>query len=69
MVLEQRQIYIDQQNKQPRKKHTPVQSIETRLYNGGKTASSINNGGKTGQLCAIDYVQWITFTHHTKINK
>ena len=25
---------------------------EERLYNGGKTVSSINGAGKTGQLCA-----------------
>lgn len=42
--------------------------METRLYSGGKAASSINNGGKTGQLYAVDYVQWIIFTHYTKIN-
>ena len=35
---------------------------EARIYNGAKTASSINGAGETGQLCAKES---ITFSHHT----
>ena len=36
---------------------------EARLYNGEKTASSINDVGKTGQLHTKES-NWTTFSHH-----
>ena len=47
---------IDQWNKteSPEKNHAPMGTLfltkESRIYNGAKTASSINGAGKTGQL-------------------
>ena len=47
---------IDQWNKSecPEIKHAPMGTLfltkEARIYNRGKTASSINGAGKTGQL-------------------
>ena len=38
-------------------------TIEARIYNGAKTASSINGAGKTGQLHAKEQ-NWITFSNH-----
>ena len=56
MVLEQKQIYRPmEQDRKPRNKplHLWVPYFltkETRIYNGAKTAPSINGAGKTGQL-------------------
>ena len=56
MVLAQKQKYRQvEQDRKPRNK--PMQPMgtlfltkEARIYNGAKTASSINGAGKTGQL-------------------
>ena len=44
-----------EQDRKPRNKtHTPMDTLfltkEARIYNGAKTASSVNGAGKTGQL-------------------
>ena len=41
---------------------------EARLYNGAKTASSINGAGKTGQLHVKKIKQGHFLTQNTKIN-
>ena len=38
---------------------------KARLYNGAKTASSINGVGKAEQLHAKE-ANWTTFSHHAK---
>ena len=38
---------------------------EARIYNGEKTASSINGAGKTGQLHAKES-NWTTLSHHAQ---
>ena len=53
MVLAEKQKYGPmEQDRKPRNKpmHTLLLTKETRIYNGAKTASSINGAGKTGQL-------------------
>ena len=53
MVLAQKQIYRPmEQDRKPRNKpmHLCISNFWQRIYNGAKTASSINGGGKTGQL-------------------
>ena len=57
MVLAQKQKYRPkEQDRKPRNKdiHAPMGTLfltkEARIYNGTKTASSINGAGKTGQL-------------------
>ena len=56
MVLTQKQKYRPmEQDREPRHKPAPPMSTlfltkEARIYNGEKTASSINVAGKTGQL-------------------
>ena len=36
---------------------------KARIYNGEKTASSINGIGKAGQL-QVEESNWTTFSHH-----
>ena len=54
MVLAQKQKYRSmQQDRKPRDKPTYIWSPlikEARIYNGEKTASSINGAGKNGQI-------------------
>ena len=56
MVLAQKQKYRPmEQDRKPRDKSMHLWDTlsftkETRIYNGEKTASSINGAGKTGQL-------------------
>ena len=57
MVLAQKQKYRPmEQDRKPRNKpmHAPMGTLfltkKARIYNGAKTASSINGPGKTGQL-------------------
>ena len=53
MVLAQKQKYrLMEQDRKPRSKPMGTLSLakETGIYNGAKTASSINGAGKTGQL-------------------
>ena len=38
---------------------------EARIYNGAKTASSINGVGKTGQLHTKES-DWTTLSHHVQ---
>ena len=41
-------------DRKPRNTHVPMRTLfltkEARIYNGAKTASSVNGAGKTGQL-------------------
>ena len=39
--------------------------MEARIYNGEKTASLVNDVGKTGQLHAKES-DWTTFSHHAQ---
>ena len=55
MILAQKQKYrAMEQDRKPRNKPiclwVPYFTKEARIYNGAKTASSINGAGKTGQL-------------------
>ena len=53
MILAEKQKYRSmEQDRKPRNKpmHTLFLTKEPRVYNGAKTASSINGAGKTGQL-------------------
>ena len=55
MVLAQKQKYRPmEQDRKPRKTYAPMDTLlltkEARIYNGAKTAPSINGAGKTGQL-------------------
>ena len=55
MVLAQKQKYRPmEQDRKHREKNAPMGTLfltkEARIYNGTKTASSINGAGKTGQL-------------------
>ena len=55
MVLAQKQKYRPtEQMGSPEITHAPMGTLfltkEARIYNGAKTASSINGAGKTGQL-------------------
>ena len=51
MVVTQQQKYRSmKQDTKPRDKPTQVWHLIYNIYNGEKTASSINSAGKTGQL-------------------
>ena len=56
MVLAQKQKYrpMKQDRKTRKKIHVPMGTLfltkEAGIYNGAKTASSVNGAGKTGQL-------------------
>ena len=68
MVLAPKQTHRSmEQNKEPRKEHTLTWVINflTRVYNGEKTASSINCVGKTGQLHEKES-NWTILSHHVQ---
>ena len=55
MILAQKQKYKPmEEDRKPRNKYASMATLfltkEARIYNGTKTASSINGAGKTGQL-------------------
>ena len=65
---------IDQWNriKGPEIKHTNCQlpmPMETRIYNGEKTVSSINDTGNTGQLYVNNEIRTFSGTIHTHTHK
>ena len=53
----------DSSNINPHLYHQLVMTKEARIYNGEKTASSLNGVGKTGQLHAKES-NWTIFSHH-----
>ena len=55
MILAQKQKYWPmEEDRKPRNKYAPMGTLfltkEARIYNGAKTASSMNGAGKTGHL-------------------
>ena len=55
-----------EQNREPRNEPTlkwEIMTKEVRIYNGEKTASSINGVGNFGQLHAEES-NWTTLSHH-----
>ena len=75
MVLAQKQKYrLMEQDRKPRNKPMHlgyhgylILTKEARLYNGAKTASSINGAGKTGQLHVKEWIRKLP-TLYTEIN-
>ena len=73
MVLAQKQKYrpVEQDRKPRNKPHAPMGTLfltkEARIYNGEKTASSINSPQKTGQLHVKKIRTLPNITHKDKL--